>query len=274
MSNKKKEKHSTELLPSARKPQLPKEFIGSAGLPLGTESIEPEDIILPRIRIIQPQSQDREEGEGKLRNSVTGEIYEEISFIPLMLIKGRLHFPEDEMFSPPDCRSADRIIGTGQRLEQLGLTAQFCGISGARKWLREQRGITGKEDLTREIQKLDEEGKICHLCDGFPPECAESLEYPILFDNTLCALSFKRTALSEAKRFNTIVKLRHIPFFFVKVTLTTKFTKGKKGQFYVPKLALVSETSEEERSLALKYVRELTERKVEVDYSIPEYVKD
>lgn len=227
------------------KGKLPKEFTTSTGSPLGTEAISPEDIILPRIRIIQPQSQDRDEGEGKLKNSVTSKVYEKITFIPLMVIAGRLHFSQEEMFSPPDCRSSDRIIGTGSRLEEVGLTAQFCGFSGVKKHLKRE-GVK-KEDIKLQIEKLEKEGKICHLGDGFPPECAESLEYPILLDGLLCALSFKRTAISEAKKLNTIVKLRNIPFFFLKATLSTEFVKGRKGQFYVPRLEVIGETSDEER---------------------------
>lgn len=251
------------------KRKLPKEFVGSGGSPLGTEAIGAEDIILPRIRIIQPQSQDREEGEGKLKNSVTSEVYEKISFIPLMVIGGRLHFSQEEMFSPPDCRSTDRMVGTGTRLDEKGLSGQFCGFGGARKYLKRQ-GVK-KGNIRTEIEKLEKEGRICHLGDGFPPECAESLEYPILLDGLLCALSFKRTAISEAKKLNTVVKLRNIPFFFLKASLATEFVKSKKGQFYVPKLEVIGETSDEERHLAARYCRELIERRVEVDYSFSDY---
>ena len=256
---------------SVVKQRLPKEFVSPGGLPLGTESIGTEDIILPRIRVIQPQSQDRDEGEGKLKNSVTSEIYEKITFVPLMAIGGRLHFSQDEMFSPPDCRSSDRVIGTGARLEELDVNFQFCGFSGAKKALKRQ-GVK-KEDIRTEIEKLEKEGKICHLDDGFPSECAECLEYPILLDGLLCGLSFKRTGISEAKKLNTIVKLRNIPFFFLKATLSTEFVKGRKGQFYVPRLEVIGETSEEERHLAARYCRELIERRVEVDYSFPDYVE-
>lgn len=251
--------------------KLPKEFTGSGDLPLGTDSIGAEDIILPRIRVIQPQSQDRDEGEGKLKNSVTAEIHEKITFVPLMVIGGRLHFPKEEMFSPPDCRSSDRVIGTGTRLEELNLSCQFCGFSGTKKGLKKQ-GLK-KEDLKAEIERLEKEGKICHLCDGFPCECAECLEYPILLDGLLCGLSFKRTGISEAKKLNTIVKLRNIPFFFLKPNLATEFVKGRKGQFYVPRLEVIGKTSEEERHLAAKYVRELIEKRVEVDYSFPDFVE-
>jgi len=253
------------------KGSLLEEFTGSNGSPLGTETIEPEDIILPRIRIIQPQSQDRDEGEGKLKNSVTSKVYEEITFIPLMVIGGRLHFSPDEMFSPPDCRSSDRIIGTGPRLDEKGSSGQFCGFSGAKKYLKKQ-GVK-KEDIKLQIEKLEKEGKICHLGDGFPPECCESLEYPILLDGLLCALSFKRTAISEAKKLNTIVKLQNIPFFFLKANLTTEFVKSRKGQFYVPRVEVIGETSDEKRHLAARYVRELIEKRVEVDYSFPEFVE-
>ena len=196
---------------------------------------------------------------------------EEISFVRLMVIGGRLHFSPEEMFSPPDCRSTDRIIGTGIRLDEIGLSGQFCGFSGAKKWLKKQEARKG--GLKAEIERLEKEGKLCHLGDGFPTECAECLEYPILSDGLLCALSFKRTALSEAKKLNTVVRLRNIPFFFLKATISTEFVKGKKGQFYVPRLEIIGETNDEERHLAARYCRELIERRVEVDYSFPDYVE-
>jgi len=41
----------------------------------------------------------------------------------------------------------------------------------------------------------------------------------------------------------------------------------------VPRLGVIGKTIEEERHLAAKYVRELMEKKVEVDYSFPDHVE-
>ena len=212
--------------------QLPEEYKGENGVPLGTENIKGEDLVLPRIKIIQPTSQDSEDGLGMLKNSVTGEISDKVSFVAITFRKGWLCFDPDETHSAP----TSRCFNEPNPIDKSD--AAMCWK--AKNWWEARQEY---------------------------PNCSDVYEFSILLqDNTLAALSLKGTGVIEAKKFITAIKFRGTPFFFYTVELTTEKAKGEKGVYYVPKLNIVGDTSEELRQHGLELYNMLIERQVEVDY--------
>jgi hypothetical protein len=211
---------------------LPAIYTNKAGIPIGTENIGSDDILLPRLRIVQPTSLDSEEGLGKIRNSVTEDLYNRLVVIPLMVKRSRIYFPPDDTHSAPECRSLDGMVS-----------------------------IDGKS--CKDCLKSNWGGEDGHQ----PPLCAEARDFPCLLeDGTLCALSLKRSGIVEAKKLETVIKFKNIPFFFIKVEVSTKKAESKKGVYYTMVLKVVNETTEEERKRALEICKFLQKRQVQVDY--------
>lgn len=216
-----------------REVELPAEYIGEGGIPVGTENITKDDFVLPRIRIIQPTSRDSDKGIGKFCNSVTGEVFSSLKIVPLTVTHGRVCFSVAETHSSPICRSLDGIVSVE------GRKCAECGDSIG--WTEEQPG---------------------------PPQCAELRNIPCLLENgEIAGLSFKRGAISEAKRIITVVKMRNTPFFFWKIELTIQKAEGQKGVYYAPKVFKWEETDEITRKKALELVRFLQGKAIDVDYT-------
>lgn len=215
-----------------QKAGLPEEYRTPGGIPIGTEDIRSEDILLPRLRIVQPTSLDSEDAMGEIRNSVTEETYEKIIVIPLTVRHGRILFPPEETHSGPICRSTDAIVSTeGQNCKEC-LKSHWGGEDGHE-----------------------------------PPLCAETIDFPCLLeDGTMCALSLKRSAIKEAKKLISIVKFKNVPFFFLRLEVSTEKGEGQKGVYYVPKLKVIGETTNEERKRSLELCKFLQEREIKVDY--------
>jgi len=211
---------------------VPKEYISPSGVPIGTESISGEDILLPRIRIIQPTSLDSQDGVGKLKNSVTGEIHEKVDLIPLMMRRGWICFPEGQTHSAPES------ICFSPPLENDESLAAECWRLGS--WY---------------------EARIKY------PTCSDVREFPCLSsDGKLSAVSFKGTGIREAKKLITQVKFRGTPFFFYTVELTTEKAEGQKGIYYIPQLKITDETNTGIRKQCLEAVKFLRTRRIQVDY--------
>lgn len=212
--------------------QLPEEFRSPEGLPIGTEGIEGDDLILPRLKIIQSTSLDEEEGIGKLKNTVTGEVFDKVIFTPITFRKGWLCFDPEETHSAPISRCFSEPDPEDES------EAAKCWRYG--NWYKA-------------TQKY--------------PNCADVYEFTVVTeDNNLCAISFKGTGVIEIKKLITIIKFRRIPFFFNMVEISTEKVKNEKGVFFIPKLKMVIETSDELRHYCLELLNTLAKKNVEVDY--------
>ena len=212
--------------------QLPAEFKGHEGSPIGTEGIDGEDLILPRLKIIQATSLDEEQGVGKLKNTVTEEVFEKVIFTPITFRKGWLCFDPDETHSAPISRCFNEPSSEDES------EAALCWKYN--NWYQAQ-------------QKH--------------PNCSDTYEFTVVLeDNNPCAISFKGTGITEVKKLITIVKFKGIPFFFNMVEMVTEKVKNEKGVFFVPKLKIVGPTSDEMRLYCLELLKTIAKKNIEVDY--------
>lgn len=215
---------------------LPEEYVGKNGKPIGTENISPEDILLPQLNIIQPTSKDSEKGLGSFINSVTGDVYQKLDIVPILVQKGRVKFVESKMDLPPECKSLD------------GITS-----------------VDGKICAECEYSKWGENSKA--------PACAEQRNFPVLLvdDGSVAVLSMKRTAMPVAKQLITMITFKKTPFFFYSVSFVTRKVEGSAGKYYVPEIqGKLIETSNETRAVAFEWVKRLAQQKIEVHYDTEE----
>src|SRR5713101_2856288 len=85
-----------------------------AGLPtvsprgVGLEVLGPEDLIIPRLVLVQATSQIEGVMAGKFYLNLTGDQFDEVQAVFLKVLKGRVYFAEDANERKPLCGSPDR----------------------------------------------------------------------------------------------------------------------------------------------------------------------
>jgi hypothetical protein len=155
-----------------------------AGLPtvsphgVGLEVLGPEDLIIPRLVLVQPTSQIDGVEAGKFYLNLTGDQFDEVQAVFLKVLKGRVYFAEDANERRPLCGSPDRIKPSPRYEHPVAPTCGECAYSLWR----------GKE----------------------PPVCHET--YHLLGMMVESGLPFwwsvKSTAIAPTKRFLSAIALR------------------------------------------------------------------
>src|SRR5215468_9511966 len=75
----------------------------------GMEVLGPEDLIIPRLSLVQPTSQIDGVEAGKFYMNLTGEEFDQVEAVFLKVTKGRVYFADDAVERKPVCGSSDRI---------------------------------------------------------------------------------------------------------------------------------------------------------------------
>jgi len=176
------------------------------GVPLGMEGFNQDDIVIPRMTIVQPTS---EEGTpGTFRFNLTGDEYIVMKVVFLKASKGRVLFDNDDLTAGPRCGSNDRIRPSDHFESPIAEACAECPLS---QW----------DNRT-------------------PPECNETYTLLGLDSETLIPFFFqvKSTAIRPAKMFLSAVALKgrklKAALCDFEVTLKLKEVKGEKGKYYVP----------------------------------------
>jgi hypothetical protein len=178
--------------------------------PEGMETFEREDIIIPRMRIVQPTS---EEGTpGTFRLNITGDEYQTIEVVFIKAIKSRVMFDSD-LNKGPLCGSLDRINPSSYfSLRDRTPMADKCAGCPYAEW-----------------------GK-----DREAPQCNESYTLLGLDINTRIPffLTTRSTGIKPTKMFLSAIflkaKMKKAALSDFKVTLSLKEVKNDRGRFYVP----------------------------------------
>lgn len=188
----------------------------------GTEEITAEDIVMPRIRLLQDQSTEvkaKEEESGKLKHSLTGETYESLEFIPIAMHKSRIMFDVDNRQGAPLCRSNDAKIGSDNHMK--------CAECDNAKW-------------------ISNKPPICNMIFNYlviQPKEIGSVFIPSI-------LSFMKTSAQAALKLNMSVEitLPRQPFWDKVWKVTPKKKPFKKGEAYILDVQQVRETTKDERA--------------------------
>lgn len=215
----------------------------------GTEAISSEDIVLPRLRLLQDTSAEvkaQESKAGRLKHSLTEVIVDTAEFIPISMYKSRLMFDPDNREGAPLCRSIDM---------KKGSDGTSCAECDNAKW---------------------KEGK--------PPICNTIFNYLIIQPNEIgtmimpTILSLMKTSAQAALKLNTSVEftLPRQPFWNRVWLLQPKQKHFPKGPAYLLNVTQVRETSDKERKWCeLIYKNTLGKKIVEAeDQSVEDLATD
>lgn len=179
--------------------------------PGGMEDFGREDIVIPMIRIVQPTS--KEGNQGKFRDNLTGEEFDEIDVVFISSRKGRIMFDKDDLTAGPLCGSDDRK--TPSEYFETPMSESCLGCPQA-EWVKDDK--TGRNT------------------------CACSENYTLLGIDIESGMPFffmtKGTAFVPTKRFLSGIFLRGkksgLNLWDYATTLTLKETSNAQGKFYVP----------------------------------------
>lgn len=190
----------------------------------GADMLGREDLTMPRLELVQAQSQmpEAQQHVGAYYNTLTGEFSSSVTAVLLSLNKGRVAFPRKfARDSEPVCASDDAIA---PRTEYQG---------------------TVVEDPDMGIEVVI--GDSCAACplsqfgpNGETPLCAKSYAYAMMDENQLpFIIRFQRTATAAAKQINTIIKTMQRTRM---ITLTSKYVTSDNGNYYIPVVTLAEHT--------------------------------
>lgn len=205
-----------------RKDQLPAERFQPVP---GTEEEAPDDVAMPRLRLLQSTStevQEKQSEAGKLRHSLSGEEWDKVEVIPLCLRKSRIHFDPENIKGAPICFAPDAVTSrSGHRC----LTG--CPHENAHLW-----------------------------ANNDPPRCDEVKSFPslILVDGKLrgdfASLAFARSSIPASQKLIYLRWKSGKPYWNFVYEIFTKQKTFQKGMAYIFDIRQVRETKPQERQAA------------------------
>jgi hypothetical protein len=170
----------------------------------GIDDLGQQDIILPRMRLIQPTTPNKVGKPGEFSNNVTGLASPVIEAVIIHIAKGRVMWPEKyQADQDPLCASDDSIIPRDGCTEY----GERCADCPMALWSKDKKG----EDV--------------------PPACSMVYNYLCIDPEGKMpfALSLMRTSARTAKQLNTLLKMygpTHVYAF------TSEAVSNKSGEFF------------------------------------------
>lgn len=195
---------------------------------LGFEDANNEDLVIPRVKVINALSPERQDGlasEGAIINSLTKEeITAEHRFIPLKVAYSNIAWVPRSEGEGIECRAAAGKIGVNN------LTGQTLVCSSCRR---------NEFDNTKQ-------GKASQ------PTCTKYINFLGFFEHDMMpvVLSFSRTNYNEGKKLLSIAKSLRDNMFNHAYSITSKLQTKDKNKWYNITTALVGDTTPEMREFA------------------------
>jgi len=206
--------------------------------PLGFDDIDMDDLIIPRLRLLQALSEavTSEKGKsGQFQNSLTEEVFDgPLEFIPLMFKNGAVYFQPGEGLK---CKSVDGVTSiNGDRCAECPFNEYW------KKW---------KDDK--------------------PPQCAGTKEFTIAQRSTITdaapnimVLTFMKTSFGLGKKLISMARLTGQDLFANSYSLESIKTKNDKGTFFNFGLAKGNPLDQKEYDAAMHWYKTLNQMEVKV----------
>lgn len=226
------EKEKNEIRKEKKKNEIEK--TGKGNLPdevrkviPGTEEEEAEDMVIPRLKLLQSISTEVEEEiskAGVIKHSLSGEEWKSIQIIPICLRKSRILFEKNNPKGAPLCFSPD-----GKRNREGALCKTECQFDEAWRWKNNEQ-----------------------------PRCPKALNFPclVLKDDKLtgdfASATFMKSSFNIGQKLIYLRTVSAMPYWAFVYELASKTKKFKKGTAYVFTIKQIRKTTEEEGNRAEK----------------------
>lgn len=201
--------------------------LAATNVPLGFEDEEPEDMIIPRVKIVQTLSPERKEKiaeEGDIINSLTKEKLNGKKFIPVFKFNNHIWWKDRADGGGILCMSRD-----GKRGEMSDGTLALC--SACRK-CEFDNTKQGKEAV---------------------PTCVKYINFFGFFEgeHMPIILSFSKTSYNEGKKLYSLAKVTMQNMWNYGYTINEKLMAKGNNEWYVPVMSPAGPTSDEDREFGM-----------------------
>jgi hypothetical protein len=194
---------------------------------MGFEGVSQDDLIVPRLKIVQPTSQ--EGTAGTFRDTVSGEESATLEdVVVLKMTKARRLFEDSDL----RCASDDMLKPRGSIADPIHSECATCPLA---VWTT----VDGKRT---------------------PPKCAETWNFLVVHEGLPYYMTFHGAAMTNVRKFITAITLRAAKlkanlFDFV-MTLELDEKKFDKGRAYMPVFSnLRVENDEENKSINMEFYK-------------------
>ena len=178
-------------------PAIP-EALAMAGL----EDVDRSDLILPRVRVIQPTSK-LEGNPGQLHYNLTGEAVDAIHAVLLKMTKSRVCWDKDNLGADPLCASDDAKT---PRSQYADIYSDACASCPMAQW-------------------SDDAPPACRLVYNF---LAADLDH----DDAIFVIGLGATSAKHAKKIVSVFMLKRQPLFSRPVMVQPVKAESDKGKWY------------------------------------------
>lgn len=219
---------------------MPAEF--DPNVAYGFEEARTEDVLIPRLKVINALSPERQDGtadEGDVINSLTGESVVGMRFIPIKQYYSNIEWNADRNAENRIlCRSFDGRIGIGE----YGILA--CEQCRRNQFDNSKKGKEAQPTCTSYINFL-----------GF----MEGNPMPVV-------LSLARTNFNEGKKLLSIARSMRTSIWNYAYVIKSTLVSKDRNKWYNIQVSMAGETSQDERALAFELFKAYEHAQVKADY--------
>lgn len=222
------------------------ELVVSQELPMGFEDEDSDDMIIPRVKVIQTLSPERKDGianEGDIVNSLTKEKLNGKKFIPVFKFNNNIDWRDRADGGGIKCIARDGRIGEASTGEKL-----VCVQCRRNEFDNTKQGKDSLPKCTKYINFF-----------GF----FEGERMPII-------LSFAKTNYNEGKKIYSLAKVTMQNMWNYGYTLTEKLMAKNGNEWYIINAVAAGASTEEDREFGLGLYKSFRESMITLNFDMDE----
>lgn len=193
---------------------------GAGLMSFGQTRLDAGDLILPRIKLVQAQSQEVSDGlaqAGQFFNTLTNEVLDNVVFVPIVPFKQRIMLVRGE--KRPVINQALKAANLPE------ISSDFEGLACRSYDMEVGNGTPGIACGDCPLSQWDEQE---------PPLCSETYNVAGVSEyGDLLVLSFSKSSARQGKQLFSMIRV--MPGAQGRLfTMTSKSERGKKGTYFAP----------------------------------------